>query len=302
MPSQAAGHNPTNIYSSSGTDSWDGAQGEQQVSIFNSPIQPGYVEALGIDLVEGEGISPNAVAGRPEQILINETLKRQLGWESALGKHISLNGREGQVVGVMRDFNFQSFHQPIGPLLLYPDSYWISRVLVKVRPENMKDTIASLEDSFTSMSTVYPFEYEFLDNAYENMYQSEKQLGTIVGYFTGLALMIACLGLMGVAAYTIEQRTKEIGVRKVLGASLHQILALLSREFLLLIGIALIMAAPVAYFAMNIWLEEFVYRITPGLSTLAVAGGLTLLLAMGIVFYQSLRVANLNPVDSLRSD
>ena len=227
----AGGHNPTYIYASSGTDSWDGAQEGQKVSIFNSPVLPGYTEALGIDLVEGEGMRPNPAAEGPEQILINETLRQQLGWESALGKRITLNGREGQVVGVMKDFNFQSFHQPIGPLLLYPDSYWVSRVFVKVRPENMQATIASLEDTFTSMSTVFPFEYEFLENAYENMYQSEKQLGSIVGYFTGLALIIACLGLMGVAAWTIEQRAKEIGVRKVLGASLHQILALLSRDF-----------------------------------------------------------------------
>ena len=134
------------------------------------------------------------------------------------------------------------------------------------------------------------------------MYQSEKQLGSIVGYFTGLALIIACLGLMGVAAFTIEQRTKEIGVRKVLGASLHQIIALLSKDFLLLIGIALVLAAPAAYYVMNIWLEDFVYRISPGLSTLVVAGGLTLVLSMGIVFYQSLRVASQNPIDSLRTD
>ena len=298
----AAGHDPTNIYASSGTDTWDGAQEGQQVSIFNSPVQPGYVEALGIDLVEGEGMSPNAPEGGPEQILINETLRRQLGWESALGKHITLNGREGQVVGVMKDFNFQSFHQPIGPLLIYPDSYWVSRVLVKVRPEQMQETIASLEATFSSLSDVFPFEYTFLDDAYENMYQSEKQFGSIVGYFTGLALIIACLGLMGVAAFTVEQRTKEIGVRKVLGASLHQVLALLSRDFLLLVGIALVLAAPIAYYAMHIWLEDFAYRITPGISTLAVAGGLTLILSMGIVLYQSLRVANLNPVDSLRSD
>ena len=298
----AAGHNPTNIYSSSGTDSWDGVKEGQEIAIYNSPIQPGYVEALGIDLVEGEGMRPDRAAGGPEQILINETLRSELGWESALGKQISLNGRDGQVVGVMKDFNFQSFHRPIGPLLLYPDSYWVSRVLVKVQPENMQETIASLEEAFTAMSTVFPFEYEFLDSAYEDMYQSEKQLGSIVGYFTGLALFIACLGLMGVAAYTIEQRTKEIGVRKVLGASLHQILALLSRDFLLLIGIALVLAAPVAYYVMNIWLEDFVYRITPGIPTLAVAGGLTLLISMGIVLYQSLRVANLNPVESLRSD
>jgi putative ABC transport system permease protein len=176
----------------------------------------------------------------------------------------------------------------------------IARVFVKVSPEDLQQTIGFLGARMAEFSPEFPFEYQFLDDAYNRMYQTEIRLSGLFSSFTLLALIIACLGLLGLATFSASQRVKEIGVRKVLGASHSDILLLLSKDFTRLVLVGFVLGAPVAYFVLNTWLEGFAYRVAIGWSTIALAGGLAMLLAWLTISYQSIRFALINPVKSLR--
>jgi putative ABC transport system permease protein len=297
----AARLNPTAIGAQKGATSWEGAEEGEHISVYHTDVQYGFVEMFGIELVEGRDFSETVTADAREGLLINETMARQLGWETAVGKWFNFNGREYRVIGVIKDFNFLSFRQAMAPLALYlGERGTASRLLVKVRPEQIQTTLALLQQTMVKFSPAYPFNYEFLDDAHNNMYKTDVRLGGLVSYFTGLALFIACLGLFGLVAFTATQRTKEIGVRKVLGASLADILGLLSKDFLKLVGLAFVLAAPLAYFVMQRWLEDFAYHIEVGPGLFLLAGGLTLLIALLTIGYQAVKAALADPVKSLR--
>ena len=297
----ASRQDPTEIGSWAESTSWEGIEEGQQISFFQSAVQPEFVELFGIELVEGRDFSERVTADTHEGLLINETMARQLGWETAAGKWLNFQGQRRHIVGVMKDFNFRSFHEATAPLVLHLGRDWpFARVLVKVRPERMQATLAHLEATMATFSPASPFIYEFLDDAYNNMYRAEVRLGRLFSYFTGLALLIACLGLFGLAAFMTAQRTKEIGVRKVLGASLADILVLLSKDFFKLVVLAFIIAAPLAYLAMQRWLEGFAYRIDLGPALFLFTGGLVFLVALLTVSYQSIKAALADPVKSLR--
>ena len=297
----ASRQDPTEIGSRAEATSWEGSEEGQHILFYHTAVQPEFVEFFGIELVEGRDFSETVTADAYEGLLINETMARQLGWEAAVGKWFNFQGREMRIVGVMKDFNFRSFHEATAPMALYLGKDWpFSRVLVKVRPERMQATLAHLEATMATFSPASPFVYEFLDDAYNNMYQVEMRLGRLFSYFTGLALLIACLGLLGLAAFMAAQRTKEIGVRKVLGASLADILVLLSKDFFKLVALAFVIAAPLAYLAMERWLEGFAYRIELGPALFLFTGSLVLLVALLTVSYQSIKAALADPVKSLR--
>ena len=279
--------------------SWEGTEEGQHISVYYSPIQSDFLDVLGVELVQGTDFMDAPLSGEREGMLINETLARRLGWEHPIGNGFDFRGRVFRVIGLMRDFNFQSFQQETAPLALFLDDA-IRHVLVKVHPEGMQETLAHLEATYTVFSPTLPFEYEFLDDAYNRMYQTEVRLGSLFTYLTGLALLIACLGLFGLAAFTAAQRTKEIAVRKVLGASVPSILRLLSLDFLKLIAIAFVIALPLAYIAMQSWPADFAYRVEFGLGVFLVAGGLVLLIALLTVSYQAVRAALADLVKSLR--
>ena len=295
----ASQHSPTQIAGQSGMSAWEGAEEGQRVAVYNAAVQPGFAEVFGIEMVEGRAFSEER-ASDGGGALINETLARQLGWETSVGKWINIHGWEMPVIGVMGDFNFLSFRQEIAPLALYNDAAWFTRVLVRVRPERTREALTHLEATMAAFSPAYPFEYEFVDDAYDRMYQTEVRLGELFGYFTVLALLVACLGLLGLAAFAAEQRTKEVGVRKVLGASVTSVVALLSKDFLKLVAIAFAIAAPVAYLAMQRWLEGFAYRVELGLGVFLLAGGLALAVALVAVSYHAIKAATADPVKSLR--
>ncbi len=299
----AAQEDPTNVDAASYATAWESAEAGQRILVNRSIIQHGFVDLFGLELVEGRDFSPDIPTDAREGMLINETLKHQLGWETAVGKWFNFHGREARITGVVKDFNFHSFHAPIEPLALFLDSGWwfpYQRVFVKVRPDAMTATLAFLEETMQSFSPSHPFTYHFLDDTYAQMYQTETRLGRLLNYFTFLALFIACLGLLGLAAFTTQQRTKEIGVRKVLGASVSQILLLLSRDVLWLILLALLMATPLAYLAMRYWLGDFAYHIELSPWIFLLTGISVLLIALATVSYQSLKAALADPVKSLR--
>lgn len=293
---------PTQIDASSPATEWEGSEVGQEIMVYRSGIRHGYIDLFDIELVEGRDFSESMGTDGSQGLLINETLKRQLGWDTAVGKWFDFRGREFDVIGVVRDFNFLSLHQEMPPLALFIGMGGISyrRIFVKVRPDNMQETIAFLSETMAEFSPLYPFEYHFLDDAYNQMYQTESRLGALLSYFTFVALFIACLGLLGLATFMAQQRRKELGVRKVLGASSSDILVLLSKDFTRLVLIAFVLAAPIGYILLDRWLQTFAYRISVGLGTLLLAGAAVLVIAWLAVSFQAVRAAIANPVNSIR--
>ncbi|HMB92364.1 MAG TPA: FtsX-like permease family protein, partial [Rhodothermales bacterium] len=233
-------------------------------------------------------------------LLLNEAAVQSLGWDDPLGKTLMTDEQPMEVVGVLKDFHYSSLQEEIQPIIFRFSPDVLQSLVVRIRAERVSETLAFLEETWRNLAPAYPFEYTFLDQKYANEYEGIQRLSRTIRTFALLAILVACLGLFGLAAYTTEQRTKEIGVRKVLGASVPGILALLSRDFLKLVALAFVVAAPLSYFAMNKWLEDFAYRIEVGVGVFVLAGGMALLIAVATVSYQATRAALTNPVESLR--
>ena len=263
-----------------------------------------YAETMGLHLVAGRSFSlERSDAGRT--VLLSEAATRVLGIaDNPIGKTIEINGLSEEepptVIGVVEDAHNVSLHNPVEPLAfaLQSEGYWAG--LARLAPGRTEAGLEALKATWNQFLPERPFAFEFLDDRIEAQYQAEQRLARIFGLFSVLAVFVACLGLFGLVAFTAEQRTKEIGIRKVLGAGVASIVALLSKDFLKLVGIAFIMAAPIAYFAMQRWLEDFAYRIDLGLGLFILAGALALLVALGTVSYQAIKAATADPVKSLR--
>jgi putative ABC transport system permease protein len=268
-----------------------------------------YLPTLGMQLAAGRNFSPHFPTDSTA-VLINETAARTFGWtEDPLQHFITLPPMPGsgnpvrkyRVVGVVRDFHFRSLHEPIGPLMMFRGGNGGS-IVAKVRTPDVTGLLASLKKEWSAFGTEEPFRYSFLDQSYQATYEAELKTGQILALFAGITVFVACLGLFGLAAFTAERRTKEIGVRKVLGASVGSIVVLLSRDFLKPVGIAIALASPVAWYAMHQWLEDFAYRTDIGWWVFAVAALLAVVIALLTVSYQSIKAALTNPVKSLRNE
>ena len=266
-----------------------------------------FLETLDIQLVKGRGFSAlftdASSTTRVGGALVNETAARALGWEEPLGQRLPFkpNGNEYTVVGVVKDFHFASLREEIEPMLLAPVSdFWSSYISIKLEPGDPAASLSSFEKTWEQFAPDLPFEYFFLDDAFDRLYRAEDQLAGIFNAFTLMAIVVACLGLFGLAAFTAEQRTKEIGIRKVLGATVSAIAMLLSRDFLKLVLVAAALATPIAYIAMNHWLREFAYRIEMSWQIFLMAGLATLILGLLTVSYQAVKAALADPVKSLR--
>ncbi len=259
------------------------------------------LETYGLELAAGRYFSPKYATDVTNGVVINETLAKSLGWQEPIGKHLDISGelQNGKVIGVVKDFHMKSLHHPIEPMLFYFASRW-GNLSLRISGEDIPGTIKFLRKTWQEFDSRHPFEYYFLDQQFAQFYDSEQRLMQTSGLFSILAIFIACLGLFGLAAYTSEQRTKEIGVRKVLGATVSNIVILLSREFTRLVAISFLVAAPIAYFAANRWLQDFAYRINIPLWSFVLAGMIALLIAMFSVSFQAMKAAFTNPVDALR--
>ena len=235
--------------------------------------------------------------------IINETALNRTGLKDPIGKQMTWRNRAGTIVGVMKDFHFSSMHAPIEPLIIRLDEKWSwGTILVRTRAGKAKDAIAGLQGICKTFNPKFPFTYQFSDLAYANLYQSEQVVSKLSDYFAFLAILISCLGLFGLATFVAAQRTKEIGVRKVLGASVTDVVTLFSGGFLKLVVIAMLLAFPVAWWAMHSWLQNFAYKTDLEWWIFAVAGLVTIFIALLTVSYQSLRAALSNPVKSLRTE
>jgi putative ABC transport system permease protein len=202
------------------------------------------------------------------------------------------------VIGVVKDFHFESLHKPIQPLVIRHNLY--QYVSIRLRPENISAAVQFVESTWKAFVPQQPFEFSFLDQDFDALYRAEARTGKIFRIFAALAIFIACLGQFGLTAFTIEKRTKEIGIRKVLGASVASIIGLLSKEFVRLVVIAMFIAAPLAYYTMNRWLQDFAYRVDISVVTFILAGGAALAIALLTVSLQSIKAALANPAESLR--
>ncbi len=294
---------PTNVTSSSTIDTWTGhPEGSgPEVLIYQTRVDAAFFDVYGMEVVAGRGFSEEFPADTLGATVLNETAARALGWTPAEAVGRTIGSRSAPVVGVVRDFHMHSMHQPIAPLKMERATAWINKISVRVRPEGLPATLAAVETLWRERSD-YPFNYAFLDEEFAQLYAADEKLGEGILTFTVVALFIAGLGLFGLAAFTAQQRTKEVGVRKVLGASVASLVGLLSKDFLRLVVVAFVVAIPIAYVATNRWLEAFTYHIPLGPGLFAVAGGLAIGIALLAVSGQALRAATADPVRALRSE
>ena len=269
---------------------------------------PDFVRTMGLKVLAGSDFSAQATVGWEEEapryeFLVNERCLALLDWEAgeAIGRKVNLNGRLGTIRGVINDFHFQSLHQPIGPVVLFSGPQ-LNELLVRLAPGDPAAGLQQLRAIWATFAPGEPFTYHFVDEQYDQLYQDETRTGQVFSVFALLAIFIACLGLFGLAAFTTVQRYKEIGLRKVLGATVQQIVLLLSRDFSRCVLLAFVIAAPLGWYLMQRWLENFAYRVSPGVGTFLLCGAGSLLLAWLTVSYQSLRAARANPAEALRSE
>ena len=266
-------------------------------------IDPFFFDTYEMPLVAGRTYQPDRATDSTEALVLNEAAVRALGWstpEAALGQPVRFNG-ERRVIGVVQDVHFESLHQPIGPVVFLLAGFQHDKVTVRLRPGLPTEALAVLEDAWAGFRPGYPFSYSFLDARLDRQYRTDQRLGRILGGFALLALFIACLGLFGMAAYMAEQRTKEIGIRKTLGATGRDITVLFASRLMRPILIAFVLAVPLAYLGLQYWLETFAYHAPLGVQPFAWAGGTVLLIAGFTISYQVIRLVGSNPVDSLRS-
>ena len=296
-------HLPIRITSNSGVSDWEGAPADASFHLWNTRVGEHFEELSGLTFVAGNGFSKDRVTDLEEGLVVNESAIRALGWdvESAVGRTLEFQGRS-RILGVVQDFHFQSLHETIAPMALLFDESRTTYVILRVDSGNMQPVMAEIGERWKEFAEGYPLNSEFLDDAFRKQYETEFRLAAILRMFTLLALFVAGLGLFGLAAYTAQQRTREIGIRKVLGASPSSVVFLLSAEFGKLVFIAFILGAPLAWLGMNQWLEAFAYRTSIGAGTLLAVGGVCLALALASVGFQAVRAALLDPVKSLRYD
>jgi len=281
---------------------WEGHQEGEQLSVYRFRTDYDFLDLFEIELIEGRNFSPEFPADSSESYILNETAVKALGWDSPIGKSFE----DGKVIGVVKDFHFQPFKFEIEPMFITfsnaeYDSYF-GIINMKVKSDDMASTTEYLKTTMKKMLPAVEFNLAYMDDSYNNLYRAEQQFGKAFNLFTLLALFIACIGLFGLVTHSVLQRTKEIGVRKVLGASVANIVQLISKDFLKLVVIATFIAIPLAWYGMSNWLEGFVYRTNMPWWVFAGVGLLAIVLAFLTVSVQSLKAAYANPVDSIKSE
>ncbi|MGD2091543.1 MAG: ABC transporter permease [Candidatus Aminicenantes bacterium] len=281
---------------------WEGKDPDESISISYNMVDYDFTNTLQIEMVEGRDFSPEFPTDLNGGLLINEEMKKLMGLESVLGAALVNGNERGKIVGVIKNFHFHSFMDRIEPLVLQLGPEAIKHMLIRVRPENIPATLKFIKETWAELIPAYPFEYQFLDEDFHRRYLNIERTGALLSTFTILAAVIACLGLFGLASFMVEQRTREIGIRKVLGSSAAKVLVLLTGEFFQCVLLANIFAWPLAYIAMNHWLHTFAYRTRIGPGIFIFAGLLAFGCAIFAVVYQALRAARANPVESLRCE
>ena len=302
----SAQSNPLEVGSSTSGVRWPGKDTTKLILFSSNPITYDYIKTMGIQLVEGRDFSTEYGLDTMNY-LVNEAAAKKIGYKDPVGKELTMWGDKGMIVGLMKDYHHNSLHVPIEPLILrlhkmsWGGNYW-GNVIVRTEKGKTKQAIASMEKLYKQFNPGFPFKYYFTDDEIANRYKAEYTVSKLSRYFAFLAIFISCLGLFGLVTFTAEQKTKEIGIRKVLGASVTGIVGMLSKDFLTLVVIAAVIAFPVAWLAMHRWLNDFAYRVNIGWWVFVIAGVIALLIALLTISFQSIKAAIANPVKSLRTE
>jgi putative ABC transport system permease protein len=296
---------PGSDYFSSYSEMENAKSETQKTSLNVYLVDYDYINQYKLKLVAGRNFSKDFGTDVGQAMIINESAAKSLGYTSsqqAIGKNFSQNGRQGKIIGVVKDFNYKSLQQKIEPLTMRLEPGAFNLISIKVAANNLPSTIKAIEHKWNTIIPNRPFEYNFLDESFNQQYKAEDNFGNLFFNFAVLAIFISCLGLLGLSSYSTLQRTKEIGVRKVLGASVTSIVNLLSVDFIKLVLIAFVIASPLAWFGMNKWLEDFAYRTNISWWVFALAAFVSVMIAFATISYQAIRAAIANPVKSLRTE
>ena len=293
----ASSHVPNRI-------TWGGSlmsKDNEVVRVNSCAVDFDYIKLFDIDIIAGRNFSRDFPSDRGGAFLLSERAVQSVGWESPLGREFTHWGyKTGRVVGVFKDFHFRSLHESVRPLYLLLDPGRVRVLFVKMRPDNIPSTVNFVEKTIASFHPSHPFQYFFLDDSFNNMHQSERQFGNIIIIFSSLAIFIASLGLLGLIAFSAEMRTKEIGIRKVVGASALHVVTRMTAAYVALIFFSALIAFPIAYFLSNQWLKGFVYKVPLGWDAFGLSGLIVIVVAYLTVGYHSIKAARANPVDALR--
>jgi putative ABC transport system permease protein len=284
----------------SGDNSWDGKAPGQTFIVHPMGIDKDFISFFKLQMKDGVAFTGNKADST--HFILNETAIKEIGLKDPVGKRFRLRETEGTIIGVVKDFHFNTMREKIAPAVFFynPTSY--QTIYIKTNGQNAMAALAAAGGQFKQYNGEYPFTYHFLDDLFNSLYQGEQREGTLLNYFAGMAIFISCLGLLGLAAYTAQVRTREIGVRKVLGASVPGIIGLLAKDFIQLVLIAIVVAFPLAWFSMHSWLQGFAYRVAIGWTVFGEAAIIAVLIAFATISFQSVKTALSNPVKSLRSE
>lgn len=282
---------------------WEGQQEGELVPF--KPLSVGYdfIKVMNMEIVEGRDFSALQPTDSADAFMVNEEAVRQMNMKDPIGKWVSAWNKKGHIIGVLKDYHTHSLREPIKPVIMDVKEYeYFGVVIIRTQPGKTKEALASLETLYKEINPNYPFSYQFVDQEYAKLYNNEQVMAGLSNAFALLAILISCLGLLGLVMFAAEQRTKEFGIRKVLGATVTHIVALMSKDFLMLVGISFVVAAPVAGLLMMEWLSTFAFQIPLSWWIFAIAGGAALLIALLTISLQAMSSATANPVKSLRAE
>jgi len=286
---------------SSGAFDWDGRDTAYNPTVARLSVDTGFKNMFQLKLRDGRWF--NAEKSDENNYILNETAVAGFNLKQpVIGQRFTMNGDTGQVIGVVKDFHYKNMHEKIGPMVLSNNGGTDSYFFIKTSPGNIQKAVSAVGAVWTKFIPSEPYEYKFLDDSFNNLYKADMKASKLIFIFSAIAVIICVLGLFGLAAFTAEQRTKEIGIRKVLGASVAQISTLLSKDFVKLVLAAIVLASPIAWWAMNKWLEDFAYRINIGAWIFLLAGSIALFIALITISFQAIKAALANPVKSLRAE
>jgi len=296
----AAGQDVLQVGANTTTNDWPGKDPGSTLLIFSLPVERDFLSVMHIKLMEGKGFS--GTAADSGYFLLNETAIREMGLKDPVGKPFTFYKTKGIIAGIVQDFHFKDMHQKIGPCVLFWKPEWMSQLYVRATGRHTPGAIEVAKKIWKNYNPEYPFQYSFLDDAYNKMYVTDQRIGSLFKVFAFIAIFISCLGLFGLMTYTAQLKTREIGIRKVLGASVSSVTGLLAKDFIGLVLLAILIASPIGWYFMDRWLQDFAYRSSISWWVFPVAGMFALSIAVMTIGFQAIKAALANPVKSLRTE
>jgi len=297
----ASDQNIIRISNSSGDADWEGKDPKMSFIIVQAAIDASFIPDFGLAMISGSR-NFNTNGSDSSSFILNQTAVKEIGMKNPIGKHLKYHNQNGTIIGVLKDFHFASMREKIKPAIFFYRNSWFSTVFIKTTTEQSPAAILATSRVWKKYNSEYPFEYHFLDESFDELYKSETRIAELFSFFAAIAVLICCLGLFGLAAFTAQVKTREIGIRKVLGASMFSVVYIMVADFLLLVLVALLIAIPIAWLAMNSWLKAYAYHVTIGWSIFVFSGFVAILIALITVSFHAFKAAMANPVKSFRTD